>query len=101
MREALAAEVGAGHRERLAVPAVEAEYGIESVTARIDDLYEQLALTSRPRFRRHQPARPVPGASVRAASPGAAAVGTAAGTPSQNVTDAQTGPATAAEKVGA
>ena len=43
MREALAAEVSAGRRERLAVPAVEAEYGIEAVAGRIDDLYERLA----------------------------------------------------------
>ena len=47
MRAALADEVAAGHRERVAVPAVEAEYGIAAVAARIDDLYESLA--ARPR----------------------------------------------------
>jgi glycosyltransferase involved in cell wall biosynthesis len=52
MREALAAEISAGRRERLAVPAVEAEYGIEAVTTRIDDLYERLAGASRRRRRR-------------------------------------------------
>lgn len=44
MREALAAEVAAGPRERVAVPAIAREYGIESVAARIDDLYERLAV---------------------------------------------------------
>jgi glycosyltransferase involved in cell wall biosynthesis len=103
MREALAAEVAAGHRERLAVPAVEAEYGIESVTARIDDLYEQLAVTSRRRFRRHQPAgRPAAAtAQARAAVPGAPAAGTPADTPGQNAADAETGPSSVSEKVGA
>lgn len=42
MRDALTTEVKVGRRERKAVPAVEREYGIESVTARIDDLYEEL-----------------------------------------------------------
>jgi glycosyltransferase involved in cell wall biosynthesis len=68
MRAALAAEVAAGHRERVAVRAVEAEYGIEAVTARIDDLYDRLAASSRRR-----PARRT------AASPAAVMSGAAAG----------------------
>lgn len=98
MRVALAAEVSVGHRDRLAVPAVEAEYGIESVTARIDDLYEELARTSRRRFRRRALAGP-PATAIpaRAVFPGAAA----ASAPGQNVADAETGPSSAAEKVGA
>ena len=47
IRDAMAAEVAAGPRVRAAEPAVEKEYGIEAVTARIDDLYEQLALRRR------------------------------------------------------
>ena len=43
IRAAMAAEVAAGQRPRIAEPAVEKEYGIEAVTDRIDDLYEQLA----------------------------------------------------------
>jgi len=43
IREAIAAELAAGPRVRTPDPAVEKEYGIEAVTARIDDLYEQLA----------------------------------------------------------
>jgi glycosyltransferase involved in cell wall biosynthesis len=107
MREALAAEVSAGHRERLAVPAVEAEYGIESVTARIDDLYEQLARTSRRRSRRRALAGPPPGqltaaaAQARAVFPGAPVAGPSADTPGQNVAIADKGPSSASEKVGA
>lgn len=52
MRAALAGEISAGQRERAAVPAVEAEYGIKAVTARIDSLYEQLAARSRRTARR-------------------------------------------------
>ncbi len=49
--EVLAAEVAAGPRERKSAPAVEQEYGIEAVTARIDDLYERLGTgTARGRF---------------------------------------------------
>lgn len=54
MREALAAEMAAGQRPRADVPAVRERYGIESVTGRIDDLYEEL----RPRRRRQR--SPVP-----------------------------------------
>ena len=43
MRAAMADEVAAGQRARIAEPAVEKEYSVEAVTARIDDLYERLA----------------------------------------------------------
>jgi glycosyltransferase involved in cell wall biosynthesis len=43
IRDGMTAELGAGRRERSPEPAVEAEYGIKAVTARIDDLYERLA----------------------------------------------------------
>jgi glycosyltransferase involved in cell wall biosynthesis len=43
MRAAMADEVAAGQRSRIAEPAVEKEYSVEAVTARIDDLYERLA----------------------------------------------------------
>jgi glycosyltransferase involved in cell wall biosynthesis len=43
LRDAMAAELAAGRRDRAPEPAVEKEYGIQAVTARIDDLYEQLA----------------------------------------------------------
>ena len=49
MRAAMADELAAGQRPRTAEPAVEKEYSVEAVTARIDDLYEQLA--SRRRLR--------------------------------------------------
>ena len=39
----MAAELAAGQRPRIAEPAVEKEYSVEAVTARIDDLYERLA----------------------------------------------------------
>jgi len=47
IRDAIAAELAAGQRPRIAEPAVEKEYGIEAVTARIDDLYEHLAARRR------------------------------------------------------
>ncbi len=47
MRAAMAAELAAGRRPRIAEPAVEKEYSIEAVTARIDDLYEQLGARRR------------------------------------------------------
>jgi glycosyltransferase involved in cell wall biosynthesis len=47
IRAAIAAELAAGQRPRIAEPAVEKEYSIESVTARIDDLYERLAARHR------------------------------------------------------
>ena len=43
MRAALEAERLAGPQQRVAVEAIREAYGIEAVTARIDDLYEQLA----------------------------------------------------------
>jgi glycosyltransferase involved in cell wall biosynthesis len=43
IRAGLAAELSQGRRERVAEPAVEAEYGIGAVTGRIDDLYERIA----------------------------------------------------------
>jgi glycosyltransferase involved in cell wall biosynthesis len=43
LREAMAAQVRAGQRDRLPEPAVEKTYGIQAVANRIDDLYEQLA----------------------------------------------------------
>jgi glycosyltransferase involved in cell wall biosynthesis len=47
MREAMADELAAGQRPRTAEPAVEKEYSVEAVTARIDDLYERLARRTR------------------------------------------------------
>ena len=43
IRAAMAAQVSAGQRQRIPEPAVEKEYSVEAVTARIDDLYERLA----------------------------------------------------------
>ena len=55
IRAAMADEVAAGQRPRIAEPAVEKEYSVEAVTARIDDLYEQLGRRRRLRtvWRRH------------------------------------------------
>jgi glycosyltransferase involved in cell wall biosynthesis len=47
IRDAMTAELAAGQRPRIAEPAVEKEYSIEAVTARIDDLYEHLAARRR------------------------------------------------------
>jgi glycosyltransferase involved in cell wall biosynthesis len=47
IHDAMAAELAAGQRPRIAEPAVEKEYSIEAVTARIDDLYEHLAARRR------------------------------------------------------
>ena len=47
IRAAIAAELAAGRRPRIAEPAVEKEYSIEAVTARLDDLYERLATRRR------------------------------------------------------
>src|SRR5580693_659876 len=47
MRTAIAAELAAGQRPRIGEPAVEKEYSIEAVTARLDDLYEWLAARRR------------------------------------------------------
>lgn len=67
LRDAMAAELAIGRRDRAAEPAVEKEYGIQAVTARIDDLYEQLAARRAwrtvPRARRGAPARRPPGHS--------------------------------------
>jgi glycosyltransferase involved in cell wall biosynthesis len=43
LREAMAAEVRTGPRDRVPEPAVEKAYGIQAVTNRIDDLYDHLA----------------------------------------------------------
>ena len=43
IRAAMAGEAAAGQRPRIAEPAVEKEYSVAAVTARIDDLYERLA----------------------------------------------------------
>jgi len=73
IRAALAAEISAGRRERRPVPAVEAEYGIEGVTDRIDDLYERLGGAAPQRLRRRlltaRPASAQPEAAVGAALP--------------------------------
>ncbi|MGP8001523.1 MAG: glycosyltransferase [Streptosporangiaceae bacterium] len=60
MRAAMAAELAAGPRPRIGEPAVEKEYSIEAVTARIDDLYERLAARRgwRTMVRAARPARP-------------------------------------------
>jgi glycosyltransferase involved in cell wall biosynthesis len=47
MRAAIAAELAGGPRPRIGEPAVEKEYSIEAVTARLDDLYERLAARRR------------------------------------------------------
>jgi glycosyltransferase involved in cell wall biosynthesis len=73
IRAALAAEISAGRRERRPVPAVEAEYGIEAVTGRIDDLYERLGGAAPQRLRRRlltaRPASGRPETAVGAALP--------------------------------
>ena len=43
IRDAMTVELAARRRDRAAEPAVEKAYGIQAVTAQIDDLYEQLA----------------------------------------------------------
>jgi glycosyltransferase involved in cell wall biosynthesis len=52
IREAMTAEVGAGHRDRVPEPAVEKAYGIQAVTNRIDDFYDLLAARRSWRTRR-------------------------------------------------
>jgi len=73
IRAALAAEISAGRRERQPVAAVEAEYGIEAVTGRIDDLYERLGGAAPQRLRRRlltaRPASAQPEAVVGATLP--------------------------------
>jgi glycosyltransferase involved in cell wall biosynthesis len=58
LRAAMAAELRAGPRERVSVPAIREAYGIDAVTRRIDDLYERLA-ASRSRVWRRRTARAV------------------------------------------
>jgi len=60
MRAAMAAELQAGPRPREAADAVRQEYGVEAVTARIDRLYEDLALARARQGRRGRAARPAP-----------------------------------------
>ena len=67
LRDAMLAELAARHRpDRAAEPAVEKEYGIQAVTSRIDDLYEQLAYRTawRTRLRRRRTSRPAVGPAV-------------------------------------
>lgn len=66
IRQAMAAEVRAGQRDRVPEPAVEKAYGVQAVTNRIDDLYDQLAArrtwrTRRRGTRRARHAGPAPG----------------------------------------
>jgi glycosyltransferase involved in cell wall biosynthesis len=70
MREAIAAELALGHRERETVPAVEEAYGIKAVTGRIDDLYESLAEKSK----RRRPAAVAAGPAPAVPAPAASAV---------------------------
>jgi glycosyltransferase involved in cell wall biosynthesis len=77
IRDAMAAEVSNGQRDRVPEPAVEKAYGIQAVTNSIDDLYEELAARRTWRTRRarraalgaaragagHKPA-PAPAAAV-------------------------------------
>jgi len=57
LREAMAAELRSGPRERVSVPAIRDAYGIDAVTRRIDDLYERLAASRGRIWRRRRPAR--------------------------------------------
>ena len=59
IRDAMAAELTAERADRAAEPAVEKEYGIQAVTSRLDDLYEQLAYRTvwRTRIRARRDAR--------------------------------------------
>jgi glycosyltransferase involved in cell wall biosynthesis len=52
MRAAMAQERAAGARQRVPVAAIREAYGIGAVTARIDDLYEELAAAGRRVWRR-------------------------------------------------
>ncbi|MGQ0717206.1 MAG: glycosyltransferase [Pseudonocardiales bacterium] len=51
LRREIAAELAAGRRPREEVPAIREHYGIEAVTRRIDDLYDQLMARKHPRRR--------------------------------------------------
>jgi glycosyltransferase involved in cell wall biosynthesis len=61
IREAMAAEVSNGQRDRVPEPAVEKTYGIQAVTNSIDDLYEELA--ARRTWRTRKARRAAPGAA--------------------------------------
>ena len=58
IRDAMATEVSIGRRERAPEPAVDTEYNVHAVVARIDDLYERFAArrTSHRRIARAAPA---------------------------------------------
>jgi glycosyltransferase involved in cell wall biosynthesis len=73
LREAMAAEVRTGQRDRVPEPAVEKAYGIQAVTNRIDDLYDQLAARSTWRTLRRR--------ARRTRQPAAATGATRGGTP--------------------
>lgn len=66
LRDGMAAELATGRRDRAAEPAVEKVYGIQAVTARIDDLYEQLAARRawRTALRARGRARPAAGPTI-------------------------------------
>ncbi len=68
MRAAVAAEVLAGPRPRIDVPEVRDRYSIESVAARIDDLYERLCPSAARRTAEPSPARQA-GASMPPPAP--------------------------------
>jgi hypothetical protein len=78
----LEAAAAAGQLERAPEPAVEREYGITAVTARIDDLYEQIAARPGPRRRAARLARRTRRAPV-AAGPAPATVALAAAAPAR------------------
>jgi glycosyltransferase involved in cell wall biosynthesis len=59
LREEIRKEVEAGPRERVADTKVFAQYGMESVATRIDDLYEEI-LAGRPQRARRRAALPKP-----------------------------------------
>jgi glycosyltransferase involved in cell wall biosynthesis len=57
LREAMAAELRSGPRERVSVPAIRDAYGIDAVARRIDDLYERLAASRGRLWRRRRAGR--------------------------------------------
>jgi len=71
IREAMAAEISAGQRDRVPEPAVEKEYGIQAVTNRIDDLYDNLATKRHWRtiLRKSRTAAPKPAPATAPAGP--------------------------------
>jgi glycosyltransferase involved in cell wall biosynthesis len=77
IRDAMTTQLATGRRERAPEPAVETEYNIQAVVARIDDLYERLA-SRRSAFPRTARA-PVGASSHLAAAP--PAIGTATTAP--------------------